>query len=259
MFFDTHTHLNDEKLYKDIEKIIRRSKKANVNKILVAGYDVLSSELAVKIANKYDFIYAAVGIHPGNIKDIKKEDILAIEKLIVENKKVVAVGEVGLDYYWTKDNKDKQKEVFIEFIKMAKKYDKPIIVHSRDAYIDTYNTIKNYKEKNAKGVMHCYSYSKENVEDFVSLGMMISYGGAVTFLNNKIGKEAIKVTPLESLLIETDCPYLTPHPHRGKVNEPMYLPLVAEEIAKLKNITTKEIADITYKNACIFFKIEGRN
>lgn len=258
MLFDTHTHLNDE-IYKDrLDEIINRALENDVKKMIVVGYDVESSLRAVQIANKYDFIYAAVGIHPSYINDMKKNDLSLIENMLYENK-VVGVGEIGLDYFHNKENKIKQKEIFSYLIKLAYKYKKAIIIHSRDAVNDTLNLMKENKEYLNKGVMHCYSYSEELSVEFINLGMMISFGGPLTFLNSKTNKEIVKNITLNKLLIETDCPYLTPHPFRGKVNEPMYVKLVAQEVANLRKMELDQIKIITFKNACDCFGIKYEN
>ena len=259
MYFDTHSHLNDPKLIEDIENILKRAKDNNIDKILVAGYDVESSLKAIELSNKYDSIYCAVGIHPENIDNEDLDSLKEIEKMIKE-KKVVAIGEIGLDYYWRKDNKEKQKEFFLKQIELANKHKKPIIIHSREAQEDTYTTLKDYKDFDLKGVMHCYSYSQDNIAKFINLNMMISFGGPITFLNAKTPKEALLKTPLDRLLIETDSPYLSPHPLRGKTNEPANLKYIFLEVLKIKNLySEKEIEEQLYKNSCDFFGLKNEN
>ena len=254
MYFDTHVHLNSEQ-YNNVEKIINDALNSKVSKMIVIGYDLESSIKAVKIANEYDLIYAAVGIHPSEIKKMKETDLNEIEKLL-DNKKVVAIGEIGLDYYWDQDNKEEQKEMFIKQIKLANKYNLPIIIHSREAALDTYEILKENKKYYQKGVMHCYSYSLELAKEFIKLGLLLAFGGALTFLNSKQNKEVVKEIEISNLLIETDAPYLTPHPFRGKQNEPKYISLVVKEMANLKNISEEKVACVTYNNACNLFGIE---
>lgn len=253
MYFDTHVHLNSEQ-YENIDEIINNALENKVNKMIVIGYDLESSIKAIEIASKYSFIYAAIGIHPSEIKKMKENDLIQIEELLKKTK-VVALGEIGLDYYWDKDNKEKQKEVFVNQIKLANKYNLPIIIHSRDAAQDTYEILKQNKKYYEKGIMHCYSYSLDLAKKFIELNFMLAFGGTLTFLNSKQNKEIVKEIDIKNLLTETDAPYLTPHPYRGKRNEPKYIPLIVKEIAKLKNISEEEASSILYKNACDFFGI----
>lgn len=254
MHFDTHVHLNSEQ-YENVEEIIKNALDNKVNKMVVVGYDLSSSLKAIKIANEYSFVYAAVGMHPSEIKKMGKEDLSKIEELLT-NKKVVAIGEIGLDYHWDKDNKEEQKEVFIKQIKWANKYNLPIIIHSREAAEDTCSILKENKTYYKKGIMHCYSYSLELAREFIKLNFMLAFGGTLTFLNSKQNKEVVKEIDLKYLLTETDAPYLTPHPYRGKQNEPKYIPLIVEEIARIKEKNKEEVAQILYNNACDFFGVE---
>lgn len=255
MYFDTHVHLNSEQYENNMEEVIENALNNNVKKMLVVGYDLKTSKKAVDLANEYDFIYASVGIHPSEIKSMNYGDLECIEKLVSCNK-VVAIGEIGLDYHWDKDNKEEQKYYFLQQIKLANKYNLPIIIHSRDAAGDTYEILEKNKNLYKKGIMHCYSYSLELAKKYIDLNFMISFGGPLTFLNSKQSKEVVKEIDLKYILTETDSPYLTPHPYRGKINEPKYISLVAKEIAVLKNKSEEETARILYENACDFFGIE---
>lgn len=257
MYFDTHVHLNSEE-YTDIEEIINNALEAKVNKMVVVGYDLKSSIKAVEIASKYSFIYATVGIHPSEIKKMKEKDLQKIEELIL-NKKVVAIGEIGLDYHWDKDNKEEQMEYFVKQIELANKYNLPIVIHSREAAEDTLNILKEFKEYYKKGIMHCYSYSLELAKEFIKLGFYLAFGGALTFLNSRTNKQIVKEIDLEYLLIETDAPYLTPHPYRGERNEPKFIALVVKEMANLKNIEESEVARITYNNACNLYGVRNED
>lgn len=253
MYFDTHVHLNSEQ-YENVDEIVNNALENGVNKMVVVGYDLETSLKAIQIAEKYEFIYAAIGMHPSEIKKMNKDDLDKIESLLT-NKKVVAIGEIGLDYHWDKDNKEEQKEVFIKQIKWSNKYNLPIIIHSRDSAEDTFNVLKENKMYYKKGIMHCYSYSLELAKEFIKLDFMLAFGGALTFLNSKQNKEVVKEIDSKYLLTETDAPYLTPHPYRGKRNEPKYIHLVVEEMSRLKNINEEEMSQIVYNNACDFFEV----
>ncbi len=252
MYFNTHSHLNSSQLYEQRDIYIKNALENNVNYITIAGYDLESSRRAVEIANEYSFIYATVGISPNDCLNTTDEDLKEIEMLL-QNHRVVALGEIGLDYYWDDVPKDKQKDVFLKQIEIAKKYDKPIVIHARDAYEDTYNILKEAKHY---GIMHCYSGSVEMAERYVKIGFMISLAGPVTFKNAKVPKEVARAIGIDHLLIETDCPYLTPHPFRGKLNEPANVVYIAQEIAKLKNMEIEDVARITTFNAKELFGIK---
>lgn len=254
MIFNTHSHLNDEKFDSDREDIIEEIKKSEVKKLLVLGWDKESSIKAIKLAERYDFIYAAIGFHPENLYDVTKEDFDYVMSLL-NHPKVIALGEIGLDYYWDKspEYKKRQKEFFIKQIEVANKIGLPICIHCRDAIGDALEILKNNKPL-YHGVMHCYSGSKESMEEFVKLGLYISFGGTLTYKNSINTKEVLKAVPLNHLLVETDDPYLPPVPFRGKRNNPVYVEYVVNEIANLRGLTIKEVEDITYKNALDLFK-----
>ena len=243
MIFDTHCHLNHEDLYNDIDRVISDAQKAGVKKFLVVGYDKKTSLLAVKIAQKYSFCYAAIGFHPTEIFDLTEEDFDQVMELVDDKKnKVVAIGEIGLDYHWIKDpiQREIQKEYFIRQIEFANYKNLPITIHNRDAIEDCLEILKEYTPK-CGGIMHCYSGSKEMMNDFIKLGMFISLGGPVTFTNAKTPKEVAENVPLDKLLVETDSPYLTPHPYRGTKNEPKNIALITQEIANLKSLSKKRM------------------
>ncbi len=252
MFFNTHSHLNSEKLYQDRDLYIQNALNNKVTNIVVAGYDLELSKLAVQIAHEYPFIYATVGISPNDCLDTTDEDINQIEELLQDHR-VVALGEIGLDYYWDTVPRDKQKDIFLKQIEIAKKYNKPIVIHARDAYEDTYTILK---EAAHYGIMHCYSGSAEMAKRFIKIGFMISLAGPVTFKNARVPKEVAKAIGIDYLLIETDCPYLTPHPFRGKLNEPANVVYIAQEIAKLKSMEIEDVARITAFNAKKVFGIK---
>lgn len=254
--FDTHCHLNDEHLYPNIKEIIERAMEAGISKLLVVGWDYESSKLAVQIAEENEICYASVGFHPENVYDINK-DIFFKTMELSKHPKVVAIGEIGLDYHWTKENDKRtiQKEWFIEQIKYANEHKLPIIIHNREASEDCINILKENKPL-FSGTMHCYSGSVELLKDVLDLGLLIGLDGPVTFKNAKTPKEVAAEVPLEKLLLETDCPYLTPHPFRGELNEPVNIRLILDEIASIRGISKKHVAEVTYNNGCRLFNIE---
>ena len=255
MIIDSHVHLNDEELFPRIEEIIERAKENGVVKFICVGYDKESSELALDIAAMYDEVYAAIGIHPSEAKHYKESDLVWLEENL-SNSKVKAVGEIGLDYYWDKNFADKQKDLFIKQINLANKHKLPIIVHMRDAINDTYEIIKETKDKNLSGVMHCYSGSFEYVKKFTDLNLYISLAGPVTFKNAVVPKEIAKKIDLKKLLVETDAPYLAPVPHRGKTNESKNLKYIIKEIANIRQITVEDVEKNTYENTVKLFNLE---
>ena len=251
---DTHCHLNDEQLYQNIDEVISRALQTGIEKMVVIGWDKASSELAVKIAEQYPFIYACVGIHPENLEGV--DDKVLEETLnLYKHPKVVGIGEIGLDYHWEKDpaKREIQKEFFIKQIEYANKVGLPISVHNREAFQDTLNILKEHKP--VGGVMHCYAGSVENIQEIINLNMYIGLGGPVTFKNAKTPKEVATEVPLERLVLETDSPYLSPHPLRGTVNEPSNIILVADEIANLKNMSKKHLLEVVYDNSCKLFNL----
>ncbi|MFO7968748.1 MAG: TatD family hydrolase [Candidatus Izemoplasmatales bacterium] len=254
MLIDSHVHLNDEQLFTKIEDLIEKAKKVDVVAFLVVGYDIDSSKLAIELANMYDSIYAAIGIHPSEASYYRQEDIDWLEKKL-SHPKVKAIGEIGLDYHWDKSFMDKQKDLFIKQIKLANKHKMPISVHMRDATQDTYEILKEYKDESLRGVMHCYSGSTEFMQKFLDLNMYISLAGPVTFKNAKTPKEVAKIVPLDKLLVETDAPYLSPVPYRGKQNQPRNVEFIAKEIAKIKDISFKELSNHTYNNTVALFDL----
>ncbi|MBN8204111.1 MULTISPECIES: TatD family hydrolase [Bacillaceae] len=254
MFFDTHAHLNAEQYNEDLQEVIDRALDEGISNIVVVGFDRPTIEKAMELTEKYDFIYASVGWHPVDAIDMTEDDLQWIEELS-SHPKVVALGEMGLDYYWDKSPKDIQQEVFRKQIRLAKKVKLPIVIHNRDATADIVEILKEEGAGEVGGIMHCFSGSPEIAKECVDMNFFISLGGPVTFKNAKKPKEVADVIPLEKLLIETDCPYLTPHPFRGKRNEPSYVKLVAEQIAEIKGLSVEEVAQATTENAKKLFGI----
>lgn len=254
MLFDTHAHLNDEQFDIDRDDIIAKIKKDNISFVVNPGADMKSSISSIELANKYDFIYAAVGVHPHDVKDMTNDDITKLKEL-AKDKKVVAIGEIGLDYYYDNSKREDQKKWFIEQIKLANELKLPIIIHDRDAHEDCFNIIKEYKSDEIGCVLHSFSGSVELAKEYVKLGCMLSISGPVTFKNNKKTPKVVKEIPLKHLMIETDSPYLTPHPYRGKRNDPSYVCLIAQKIADEKEISYEEVCKATLENAKTFFNI----
>ena len=256
--FDSHSHYNDEKFDIDREEIIKETLSSGVSNFIVAGYNIEGSKKAVEIVSKYEELYAIAGISPNDVENIETEDdinkcVNEIEK-IASNKKVVAIGEIGLDYYWNKDNKEIQKEMFIKQIELANKLNLPIVIHTREAVADTLEILKTHNV-NKKGIFHCCPLNRELVKEALKLDFYISLSGIITFKNAKNADEIINLVPDDKLLIETDSPFLAPEPVRGTRNNSMNVKYVAKKIAKVKNKTIEEIADLTNQNAKRIFGI----
>lgn len=258
-FFDTHAHYNDEKFDEDREQIIQETYKSGISKFVVAGYNIESSKKAIELSNKYEFMYSICGISPNDVPQSEEElwkDIEEISKIIKQNnnKKLVAIGEIGLDYYWKKENKELQKQAFIAQIKLANELNLPIVIHSRDASVDMIRILKD-NPVNKKGIFHCCQLNQELVRQALELGFYISFAGPITFKNSKNAPDVVKMVPLEKILIETDSPYLSPEPNRGKRNDSRNVKYVAEKIAEIRDASIEEIAKITYENAIRIFNI----
>ncbi|MDN5305044.1 MAG: TatD DNase family protein [Fusobacteriaceae bacterium] len=249
---DTHCHIYGEKYKDDIEDVLLESKK-ELEFIVNIGYDLESSKISVDMANKYDFIYATVGFHPTDISKMTEESLKKIYDMAKNNKKVVSIGEIGLDYYWMKDDAEKQKIAFLKQLEIAKELNKPVVIHTRDAMQDTIDILR--AEKDITGIIHCYPGSYETAKTVMDR-FYFGINGVVTFKNNKKTQEAVQKIPLDRLVIETDAPYLTPTPFRGKRNKPAYVKYVAEKIAELKNISVDEVIRVTTENAKKIYRIE---
>ncbi len=253
-FFDTHAHYNDEVYHDDLEKVLNECKKIGVQYIVNAAYDLKSSREAIVLSNKYDYIYASIGIHP---QDIQKNNIDELYDIYNKqnNGKIVAIGEIGLDYAYGNDNKKEQILGFEKQIEIAKTLQLPIIIHSRDASLDTYNVIKKI-DNNQKVLFHCFQPSDDLVRLVLDRGYMVAFGGNITYKRNESFKRYIESIPMKQIVIETDSPYLSPVPFRGKRNSSVNLNIICEKLAEYKNTDKEEIADITFNNAINFFKIK---
>ena len=249
--FDSHSHLNDEKFDEDREEQIKKIRESGVSNFITAGYSVESSKKALEIAKKYDFIYTTAGVSPNDIPQTEEElwkQLAEIEKIVEKNKeKICAIGEIGLDYYWNTDNKELQKKAFIEQIKIANKYNLPIVIHTREAVMDTLQILKENKVIKT-GVFHCCPQNRELIKEGLKLGFYISFAGPITFKNSKNAEEMINLVPNDRILIETDSPYLAPEPVRGTRNTPANVKYIAQKIADVKGLTLEEVEKITFEN-----------
>ncbi len=254
MLFDTHVHLNARQFKEDVEEVIARAYNNGVKQMVVVGFDDETIPLAIEIAEKHENIYAAVGWHPVDAIDYKEDHLGMLEK-ISGHEKVVALGEMGLDYHWDTSPKDVQENVFRKQIQLARRVHMPIIIHNREATSDVIRILQDENAKDIGGIMHCFSGNITEMRACLDMNFYISLGGPVTFKNAKEVKELAKLIPLDRLLIETDAPYLAPHPYRGKRNEPAYVTLVAEQIATLREMEYEEICHITTENAKEVFRI----
>lgn len=250
MLIDSHCHILSSE-YEKPEDVIKDSKTSGVDKMIINGYDLKSSAEAVLLSNEYNYVYASIGIGPENIDSVSDKDFIKLEELINKGK-VVAIGEIGLDYYWTKDNKEKQIYVFENMLALAKKYNLPVIVHCRQAIKDTYELLKKYK---VTGILHCFSGSAESAKEFIKLGFLIGIGGVVTFKNAKEIKDVVIKIDLSNISLETDSPYLSPEPFRGKVNVPKNVIYVARKIAELKSVSLEEVLEVTSSNVTSKFDL----
>ena len=253
MIFDSHAHYDSKQFEEDCDQLLNSMQENGIGTIVNSAADWDSVTEVVELAEKYPFIYAAVGLHPDEVGDLNEERF-AYLKMQCQKEKVVAVGEIGLDYYWDNESHDVQKKWFIRQLELARELDLPVIIHSRDAAADTLEIMQKYAQ-GLRGVIHCFSYSKELAREYVKMGSHIGVGGVVTFKNGKKLKEIVEEIPLERILLETDCPYLAPVPFRGKRNSSLYIPYIAEEIANLKGVTYEEVVTQTELNAKKLFGI----
>ena len=254
MIFDTHAHYDDDAFDEDREDLIKALQESDIKRIVNVGANLKTSRNSIDLANKYDLFYAAVGVHPDDCDEV---DDAGIDKLreMSREKKVVAIGEIGLDYYWHKDNPDIQKNAFKRQIELAQELSLPIIIHSREAARDTMDILAETNAGVNSGVVHCFSYSPEIALEAIKLGFYVGVGGVVTFKNAKKLKETVERIPLEKIVLETDCPYLAPVPFRAKRNSSLYLEYVVEEIAMLKQTDVETVKEITYKNALDMYRL----
>ena len=256
MIFESHAHYDDERFDEDREQLLCQMHQAGIGTIVNVGASIASTSATIELAKTYDFVYAAVGVHPSDVDDLN-EDTFAWLRTQTAFEKTVAVGEIGLDYYWEKDAKrqENQKFWFRRQLALARETNLPVIIHSREAAAETMQLMRQEHAEEILGVIHCYSYSKEMALEFVKMGYKIGVGGVVTYNNAKKLVETVEAIPMEAILLETDSPYLTPMPHRGKRNSSLYLPHIVEKIAEITGISALEVEQITEQNARTLFRI----
>lgn len=252
-FVDSHAHLDDKQFDKDREEVIKELKAKGIELVLNPGADKDSSIRAVDLSKKYDFIYAAVGTHPHDAKKMSN-DIINLYENLAKEEKVLAIGEIGLDYFYENSDREVQKKWFKEQIQLAKELDLPYIVHDRESHEDVYKIMKEMHSGQTRGVVHCFSGSVEMAKELIKLNFLVSFGGPVTYKNAKVAKEVVREIPLNKILIETDSPYLPPDQCRGERNDCSNVRFAAEEIARLKGVTIEEVAKQTRQN---FFELFG--
>lgn len=252
--FESHAHYDDEAFDEDREELLGKMQQQGIEYIINIGANIDSSKKTVELTEKYPFLYGAVGVHPSDTAELDEQKIGWL-KLQCERPKIVAVGEIGLDYYWDEPERPVQRKWFCRQLDLAREVKLPVVIHSRDAAKDTLTIMKEMHAEEIGGVVHCFSYSKEMAEEYLKLGFYIGVGGVVTFDNAKKLKEAVEFLPMDKILLETDSPYLTPVPNRGKRNSSLNLPYIARQIAELKGISYEQVVEITNRNARkLFFR-----
>ncbi|MEW8974433.1 MAG: TatD family hydrolase [Tissierellaceae bacterium] len=254
MLIDSHVHLDDERFDGDRDILIKSLKSNGIELVINIGADMKSSVDSIELAKRYDNIYAAIGVHPHSASEMTENTLDELRDMAKEDK-VIAIGEIGLDYYYDNSPRDIQRKWFREQLELAKELDLPVIIHSRDATKETYDIIKEAQDGTLRGVLHCFSGSVEVAMEYIKLGFYISIGGTVTFKNSRVVREVAQAVPLDKFLVETDCPYLTPEPYRGKRNEPMFVKYAAEKIAEIRGISFEELSKATNKNTKELFRI----
>jgi len=252
MFIDTHCHLSKE-YYGDLDQIIKKCQSSQVKTLIISGCDKKGIIEGLEIIKKYSDVYMTVGFHPSETNLTTEEDLIWLENIIKSNSKIIGIGEIGLDYYWEKDNKEKQKILFEKQLELATKIKMPVVIHSRNSTQETFEILKKYQ---LNGIIHCYSGSLEMAKEYIKIGYKIGIGGVVTFKNSNL-KEVVKEISLKDITLETDSPYLTPEPYRGKMNSPEYIPLIAKKVAEIKNIDVKEVEKETTSNVFDLFDLKN--
>lgn len=254
MIFDTHAHYDDEQFDEDRDELLASMQACGVEAVTNIGASLATSQNTIELTKKYPFVYGAIGVHPNEVEDLNEDGIAWLK----ENSalpKIVAVGEIGLDYYWDEPGREVQKKWFLRQLELAREVKLPVVIHSRDAAKDTLDIMKSFHAENLGGVIHCFSYTKEMAREYLNMGFYLGIGGVVTFKNAKKLKEVVEYMPMEQMVLETDCPYLSPVPNRGKRNSSLNLPYVVEEVARLKGISADEVIEITNRNAKTMYRL----
>ena len=254
MIFDTHAHYDDEQFNIDRDSLLLSMKENGIGTIVNIGANLASSKTTLELAHKYDFIYGAVGVHPSDSAELSDDNFDRIRQMCADEK-CVAIGEIGLDYYWPEPDHEIQKKWFVRQLDLAREVKLPVVIHSRDAAADTVEVLKDNNAGDIGGVVHCFSYSKEVAIECVKMGFYIGVGGVLTFKNGKKMKEVVSEIPIEKIILETDCPYLAPEPNRGKRNSSLNLPYVVKAMAEIKGISEEEVIDITERNARDMYRL----
>lgn len=258
LIFETHAHYDDEAFDEDRDQLIESLKMNNIEYVVNIGASIRTTKNSLELADRYDFFYAAVGVHPSDIADLNDDTFAWLSEQSTRDK-VVAIGEIGLDYYWDKEPEvqENQKLWFRRQLKLAREKKLPVVIHSRDAAADTMEIMKDEKASEIGGVIHCFSYSKDFAEEYVKMGFYIGVGGVVTFKNARKLVESVEVTPIERIVLETDCPYLAPEPFRGKRNSSLNIPYIAAKIAEIKSMDVSDVISITNKNAKELYRLNN--
>lgn len=250
MFIDTHCHMSSE-YYDNTDEIIEENKKAGIDKIIISGCEEQEIKTTIEYINKYDMAYATIGYHPSEALNVTDENLINLKSKVLSNKKIVGIGEIGLDYHYGKEDIDKQKELFEKQLLIAEELKLPVVIHSRDATKDTIDILSKY---HLKGIIHCFSGSLETAEIYIKMGYKLGIGGVLTFKNSKL-HEVIEKIDLSNIVLETDSPYLAPEPFRGKTNSSKYIPIIAKKISEIKKISIDEVSKITLKNTYNIFDL----
>ena len=261
MIFDTHAHYDDRKFNSDRDELLQSLKANGIGRVVNIGADIDSTRRSIALAKQYDFVYAAAGVHPSDVDCLDERSFQwltwAVEESVEEKGKIVAVGEIGLDYYWEKDQerRNRQKYWFERQMELARSTGLPVVIHSREAAKDTWDMMQALKCEDIGGVVHCYSYSKEMARNYLDKGFYLGIGGVVTYKNARVLKEVVEYAPIDRIVLETDCPYLTPEPNRGKRNNSLYLPHVVETIAQLKKLDRETVEAVTWDNGVKMYRM----
>ncbi len=252
--FDTHAHYDDEAFDEDREELLSQLPRQGIGRVVNVGASLASCKKCLALSETYGYIYAAIGVHPSETAELNEENFAELQKMCL-HPRCVAVGEIGLDYHWPEPEAGIQKEWFVRQLALAREIEKPVVIHSREACQDTLDVMKAENCGEIGGVIHCYAYSKETAREYLDMGFFFGIGGVLTFKNARKLREAVEYLPLDSLVIETDCPYLAPEPNRGKRNSSLNLPYVVEKLSEIKGLPEEEIRRITWENACRLYRM----